>query len=209
MSIEQKMQAEDESSLRYRVLNCAKEFKTSWIELGQALYSVSKDKMFKEWGFNTFEAYISRELGIRKGTAMKLLRSYYFLEKEEPQYLESGYAQEAEAVSVPTYEAIDVLRKAKNNKELDAQDYARLKKEIFEEGRDVKEVRKELTALIRERKEPDPDQARQQRRLATVKRFLSVLKSLKQEISIAKLVPEKIVKEADDLIKNIESEINL
>lgn len=208
-TLEEKMKVEDEHSLRYRVLKGAKEFKTSWVDLGQALYAVWKDKAYKEWGFTTFDTYVAKEIGIRKQTAMKLLRSYYFLEKEEPQYLKGDFTDTAEAQTVPTYESIDVLRRAKDKKELDTEDYARLKKEILEDGKDVREARKELTSLIRQRKELDPDEVRKQRRLSTVKRLLTTLRSLKQEISVAKLVSARIIKEADALISAIESEINL
>jgi len=205
--IEQQMQGMDESSLRYQILVSVKNFKTSWIDLGQALYSLWKDKMYKEWGYNTFEAYISREIGIKKQTAMKLLRSYYFLEKEEPLYLKKDYRETADAAAVPSLESIDVLRLAKNKKTLDEDDYAHLKKEIFEKGKDAREVRKDLTALIRQREELEPEEAREKRRLTTVKRFLSVLKSLKEELETAKLLPSSLIKEADSLLKKIQAEI--
>ncbi|MFH1381247.1 MAG: hypothetical protein ABIH57_03655, partial [Candidatus Omnitrophota bacterium] len=73
--IETKMENMDGDSVRYLVLNSAKAFKKSWITLGQALYTVWKDKLYKNWGYNTFEAYTTKETGIRKQTALKLLRS--------------------------------------------------------------------------------------------------------------------------------------
>jgi hypothetical protein len=54
----------------------------------------------------------------------------------------------------------------------------------------------------------EPEEAYQKRRFATVKRFLSTLKSLKQEIEISKLLPSSIIKEAADLIKKLEAEIS-
>ena len=72
----------DPQSFRYSVLEAARGFKSSWIDLGQLLYSVSKDKKYKDWGFLTFEAYCEKEVGIKQATAMKMLKSYYFLEKE-------------------------------------------------------------------------------------------------------------------------------
>ena len=106
-NIEEKMAGLDERSLRYRILQDAKNFKTSWVSLGRALYTVWKDKLYKEWDYSTFDIYTSREIGLRKQTALKLLRSYYFLEKEEPRYLSEHYAESAEAANIPGYEAID------------------------------------------------------------------------------------------------------
>lgn len=206
-SLEEKMQGLDENSLRRRILESARNFKTSWLELGQALYSVWKDKLYKEWGFASFESYTSREIGIRKQTALKLLRSYYFLEKEEPAYLKEDYAGGATLASVPTYETINVLRLAKNKKALDEDDYNNLKKEVFEKGKDCREVRRDLTALIKQREELQPEEAYRKRRVATVKRFLSTLKALKKEIEISKLLPAAIIKEAEKLIEKLESEL--
>ena len=114
--IEQKMEGVEKDSIRYRILESTKNFKTSWIELAQALYSTWKDKLYKEWGYLTFEAYTSKEIGIKKQTAMKLLKSYYFLEKEEPSYLKENYEGSKDAASVPTYDAVNVLRLAKNKR---------------------------------------------------------------------------------------------
>jgi hypothetical protein len=206
-NIEEKMTGLDENSLRYRILQDAKNFKTSWVSLGRALYAVWKDKLYKEWGYSTFDIYTSREIGLRKQTALKLLRSYYFLEKEEPQYLTSDYTESAEAANIPGYEAIDVLRLAKNKKDLDAEDYTRIKKEIFEKGKDVSQVKRDLTSLIRQRQELEPEEAYKKRRLATVRRFLGTLKALKQEAELSKLLPAPIIKEAADLIRKLEAEL--
>src|SRR3990167_8139137 len=128
-AIEEKLDTLDKNSFRYHILESARNFKTSWIELGRSLYAAWKDKMYKEWGFSTFDAYTAREIGVRKQTAMKLLRSYYFLEKEEPVYLKNGYVEAQDAASVPTYEGIDLLRQAKAKQGLGVGDYAQIKKE--------------------------------------------------------------------------------
>lgn len=207
-NIEQRIKDIDENSFRYQVLKCAKDFKTSWIKLGRALYSVWKDKLYKEWGYNTFEAYIAKEIGIRKQTAMKLLRSYWFLEKEEPQYLKNEYVENVDASRLPNYESVYVLRQAKTKSELDENDYTRLKKEVFEKGRDAHDIKKDLTALIRQRRELEPQEAWKEKRLTTVKRFITTLKSLKYEIETSKLLPTSLIKEAGELIKKLEAGIN-
>jgi hypothetical protein len=138
---------------------------------------------------------------------MKLLKSYYFLEKEEPQYLRKEYYEEANANLVPTYEAIDVLRLAKNKKILDENDYSDMKKSIFQKGKDAREVKRELTSLIRQRQELEPEEAWEKRKFSTVRRFLGVLKALKTEIEQSKLLPAPLIKEAAVLIKKLEEEI--
>lgn len=205
--LEQKMENLDKNSLRYQILENAKNFKTSWIELGRSLYAVFKDKLYKEWGYTSFDIYTAREIGIRKQTAMKLLRSYYFLEKEEPLYLKPDYIESADTVVIPSYESIDVLRRVKNKPALDDNDYAALKKEVFEKGRDALQIKKDLTALIRQREELEPDQARKKKKAIVVRRLLSTLKSLKKEIEISKLLPANLIKETAALINKLEEEI--
>ncbi|MBI4707031.1 MAG: hypothetical protein HY761_03795 [Candidatus Omnitrophica bacterium] len=206
-NLEEKMENMDADSLRYHILDSAKNFKTSWVELGRSLYSVYKDKLFKNWGYSTFDIYSAKEIGIRKQTAMKLLRSYYFLEKEEPALLKEDYKENAQPATLPSYESIDVLRQAKNKKIIDADDYNSLKKEIFEKGRDARDAKRDLTTLIRQRQELDPDEAFEKKRLATVRRFLGTLKAIKQEIESQKLVSAGIIKEAASLIQKLEAEL--
>ncbi|MEI6831406.1 MAG: hypothetical protein WCK61_01720 [Candidatus Omnitrophota bacterium] len=208
-NIEEKMEGLDRGSLRYHILESAKNFKCSWIELGRSLYSVWKEKMYKEWGYINFDIYVSREIGIRKQTAMKLLKSYYFLEKEEPQYLKADYAQNNLAAQIPSYESVDILRQAKNKKVLDENDYNNLKKEIFEKGRDAVELKKNLGVIIRSRQELEPEEAQEKRKMVTLRRLLGQLRSLKQEVEVLKMLPMPLIKELDALIKKFDLEIGV
>lgn len=206
-SIEEKMSGMDTESLRFQILQNAKSFKTSWIDLGQALYSVWKDKIFKDWGFLTFDAYTAKEIGIRKNTALKLLKTYYFLEKEEPHLIDKDYVKTKDAAEVPTYESVDVLRLAKKKQLLDKEDYTRFKRDVLENGRDGREVKKDLTALIRQREELEPEEARKKKRDATIKRLLTTLRGLKTEIEMTKVLPSDVLKQTKMLIDRIEAEI--
>jgi hypothetical protein len=206
-NIEAKMENLDINSLRYHILESAKLFKCSWIELGRSLYSAWKDKMYKEWGYLSFDIYVAREIGIRKQTAMKLLKSYYFLEKEEPQYLKNEYTASTQPAQLPSYESVNILRQAKNNKGLDENDYRDLKKEIFEKGRDAQEIKKNLGVIIRQRQELDPEAAQEKKRSAVLNRLLGQLRMLRQEVQVLKLLPAPLVKDLDNLIKNIDQEI--
>lgn len=207
-NIEEKMENLDVNSLRYHILESAKNFKCSWIELGRSLYSVYKDKMYKEWGYLNFDIYVSREIGIRKQTAMKLLKSYYFLEKEEPQYLKTDYTDSSKPANIPSYESVDILRQVKNKKVFDDDDYSNFKKEIFEKGRDARELKKNIGVIIRQRQELEPQEAQDKRKRATVNRLLGQLRLLKQEVQVLKLLPAPLIKDLETLIKNIDVEIS-
>lgn len=223
-ALQRKMLETADNPVRQHVVETAKNFKTSWVELGRALYSVWKDKLYKEWGFQKFETYTSQEIGIRKQTAMKLLRSYFFLEKEEPALLKRAVSDEdggdpgdssgdrpdgdgQEGSQVPSFESVELLRQAKNNKNLDKDDYEVLKKKIVDDGRDAVEVKKDLTQMIRERKELEPEEAREERRTVVVRRFLSTLKSLKMELEATKMLPAAIAKDVEALIERVNAEL--
>lgn len=206
-SLEQKMADVDQNSMRYHVLEAAKDFKTSWIDLGRALYTVYKDKLYKEWGYSTFDIYTVKEIGIRKQTAVKLLKSYYFLEKEEPQYLAKDYTESQKANTVPSFESIDVLRLAKSKTAIDEKDYMNLKKDVFENGKDARDLKKGLAVVIRQRQELEPEEAHEKKKTAAVKRLIGTLKALKQEMEVLKLLPAPLIKETAGLIEKLEGQL--
>ena len=38
-------------SERYRILSSAKQFKSSWVDLGQQLQEVRRDRLYAQWGY--------------------------------------------------------------------------------------------------------------------------------------------------------------
>ncbi len=196
----------EEGSLRDLAVQSSKNFKKSWIDLGRVLYSIWRDKLYKEWGYQKFDTYVTKEVGIRKATSLKLLRSYYFLEKEEPVYLEKEFTDKAEVTKIPSYEAVDVLRQAKD-KNIDREDYQSLKEKVFLKGKDSKEVRKDLTLFMRQREELDPEEAWQKRKQTNIKRFIGTLKSLKREMEDSKILPEAISREVNSLVSKLEEQL--
>ena len=49
-----------EDQLRQEAQESAKRFKAGWIDLGRVLYSISKNKIFKFWGYLDFTAYTGK-----------------------------------------------------------------------------------------------------------------------------------------------------
>jgi len=205
--IEEKMENIEGETMRYQVLQSARNFKTSWIDLGQSLASVWKDKLYREWGYNNFDTYAAREIGLRKQTALKLLRSYFFLEKEEPDYLRKDRIETSSAATVPTYEAVDLLRLASKKSQLDKEDYARLKKNLLENGKDVSAVKKDLTTLIRERDELEPDEAFKKKRRALIMRLVGSLEAIRREVRVSKILPEKLTQDIEKLAQRIRNQL--
>ena len=199
-----KMDNATADALRADLAEHAKSFKISWVFLGQGLYAVWRDKLFHGWGFERFEDYAAAELGIKKPLAMKLVKTYFFVEQEEPAYLKKDFSEAREATVVPGYESLDVLRLARRNSQVNREDYVKLRKQVFEKGRDASAVRKDLTAIIKERKQVNPDEEREARQQASIKRFVNALKSFQKDIETLRLVEHDIAEEAQHLLAKLE-----
>ena len=205
--IEKKMEELDEKSIRYKILKDAKTFKTSWIDLGQTLHEAWKNKMYKEWGFEEFDAYLKKEVGIRKETALKLLRSYSFLEREEPSYLKKEDNDQKKTTAIPSYESVDVLRKAKQKEALTDSEYGVIRKYVLEEGKDEKQIKKDISEMLKQKAEDSPEEARKKKHIIILRRTISSLKSLKRELSLTKMLPEKILRDIESIMAEIEGRI--
>lgn len=195
---------EQSEDLRAHVAQHAKDFKLSWVQLGQGLYSIWRDKSYQSWDFEKFEDYVVRELGLKKPLALKLVKTYFFVEQDEPVYLKKEFAESRETVNIPGHEGLDVLRLARSRKELTREDYTKLRKDIFEKGKEASLVRKDLTAIIKERKKIDPEQAREERHEQSIRRLMAALKSFKKDMETLKLAEPDIIEEAEGLLKRLE-----
>lgn len=193
--------------IREEILQYSKDFKTSWVKLGRHLYAVYQDELFLGWGFNKFEDYAQEEIGIKKSLCLKLLKAYLFIEQDEPQYISDGFAENRAAHQVPNYDAVDVLRMAKQKKELLAEDYKSLKEQVFMKGKDAGDVRKELGLMMKERTPVDPEEEREQRSEQAIKKVIQSLRSFKKDMNVLKLVPDEIVEHANGLLKELEMQV--
>ncbi len=125
---------ENPGDLRRRVLTTVKRFKGNWIDLGRCLAEVQAEGSFRGWGYDTFSDYCARELKIRKATADKLLRSYRFLRTEEPEFLSRVQRPEDGPETVPDVESVNVLRRARSNRGIAAEDYSGIRSAVLDEG---------------------------------------------------------------------------
>jgi len=198
----------NQSTLREETLEAAKSHKASWIRFGQFLYTVYKEKGFKHWGFLSFEAYCLKELRIKQTTAGKLLKSYYFLEKEEPQLVQKDYVREEEPAKLPDYESVNLLRLAKENSKLTPQDIAQIRESVLEKGKEPKEVRAQVKKLVAQYDPPKTaDEDKLARKNAVLRRMLTTLARAKKEFQDGRLVPSFIIKQMDDFVLKLEDQL--
>ena len=198
--IEEQMGTLSPESLRYRVLESAKNFKNSWIELGQYLYAVYKDKLFKDWGYGTFEAYCAKEIGIRQPTAMKLLKSYYFLEKEEPQYLKKRSDEESKPTETADLDSVNALRLVKANENISERDYEKIREEVLDKGQEPAEVKKKIKYLLKVA--PAKELPLEDRKAAAAKKMTLYLENSLTELTNLSF-PNKVIKKLEELLDTL------
>ena len=67
VAIQSQLTTLEPTSERYKVLVAARDFKASWVELGERLTTIRESEKFLAWGYSSFEAYCRRELN-RQGS---------------------------------------------------------------------------------------------------------------------------------------------
>lgn len=173
--IEQLMRELDPDTPRYRVLATARQFKSSWVELGEELLKVKNKGEYQDWGYENFDDYCSREIRIRKETARKLTLAYRYLEQEEPELI----SPERRLQPLPDYRAVDLLRQAREEQQFSEEEYAHLRQAIIENERSLPTVQKQFRELSQLHNPPDSDPLKQMRgALATARRLYNQLDDL-------------------------------
>ena len=196
-----------EETLRLKVIEAVKRHKTSWVELGQSLYSVYKDKWYRGWGYVNFETYCAKELHLRQTTAVKLLRSYYFLEKEEPDCMKPRFAEASDPKAIPDFESVNLLRRAKDNPQLTEGDYGEVRRSVFEKGKEPKEIRAQVKKILSKQDSQDPIEAKKSHRSLLVKKMIAILSHAKEESEKEALLPSYLLKQIGDLLHKLQDQL--
>jgi hypothetical protein len=123
VSILAKMAELDRDSPRFRVLEAALAFMSSWIILGEHLAEVVRTGLWRGWGYASFERYCGDEIHVTSSTAKKLVRGFQWLGAEAPELLAyktesqvrepTKRAKSVPSGSMPDLGAINVLADAK------------------------------------------------------------------------------------------------
>ena len=199
---------ETTDSLREKVLEAAKRHKASWVTLGQYLFTIHKEKLYKKWGYLTFETYCMKDLRIKQTTASKLVRSYSYLERENPQLLASAEG-EGPTQNLPSYESVNLARLAEGNSKFTPRDVSEIKTAVFQKVLEPEEVRAKIKEIIESREEEkDSHEIRETRRKVALKRLLTVLTSVKNELINGKLIPPYLIKQMEDLASKLQDQLS-
>lgn len=197
----------EQDELRAKAAEAVRRHKASWIELGQYLYTIQKNRMFRYWGYLAFDAYCAKELGIKPMTAFKMVRSYMYLEREEPKVIESHSAGDKNPRAIPSFESVNVLRLAKRNKLLTPKDMEHIREEVLEAGKEPKEIRAHLKRMLSEREVKGSAEVRKMRRNTAIKRLMTILANTKKEFESNRFLPDFLLNQIADLEKKLEDQI--
>jgi hypothetical protein len=181
-------------SLRHDVLTSARRFKSTWVELGRLMIQVRDEARYEEWGFASFEAYCLKELHIRKPTALKLTRSYAFLDKHEPEQVRQPQLAER----APAFEVVEVLADAEERGQLSADEYQSIRASIWDEERPTAAIKRELVEKFPKPPPPPPPEGLLLKRLAQAARRLA------NELAAARGIPSTLADRAGDLAQEVE-----
>ena len=191
--IESRLEELPEGSKRRRVLECARRFKSSWVELGRMLSEVRREELWREWGYRDFDAYCAKELFIRKATADKLTMSYGFIERHEPALVREGSTKPA-----PSFEVIEVLSRAEAAGRLPEDGWRELREDILDRPPSPAALNRQLSDRYGPppRPEPPPEEERL-RKLATLAHRLA--EGCAAEDGVTEAVVERARALAEDL----------
>ena len=195
--IEKIMQELEPDSERYQVLDTAKRFKSSWVELGDKLLKVNSSARFREWGYTSFEEYCTQEIRIKKGTAEKLTLAYRYMERHEPELL----SRREELKPLPDYRSMDLLRRAREEKSFSDEEYSELRRHVVEEERSHPTVLKKFKEVSAARGEELSDPAN------LLKAGLAAARRLDTALQAVTVVPTQYREQVRSLINHLEQEL--
>jgi hypothetical protein len=166
---------------RADLLRRARAFKASWIDVAEGLTHVKRTGRWRQWGFDSLEAYAKNELRLRPETVDKLTGSYSFLQRRAPTVL----ARDALREPVPSYQSVDFLRRAEAQDEAPRAAVDEIRKRVLEEAAPISAVSRAYRDVVF----PLDDEARRARDVAGLK---NVAKRLRDLLAETQEVPRKL-----------------
>jgi hypothetical protein len=185
---------------RATMLRLSRRFKTTWIELGEALTRVKKAEAWKRWGYESFEVYAKNELKLRGDTVEKLTGSFMFLHKRAPEVL----TRDPIETTLPSYMAIDYLRRIEEKAEADdsipKQAVEEVRHKILEEGQPMAKVAR----LYKDTLFPTTEHQKKEAARKDIKKVATKLRDLLAETDA---LPKKVVSSVDTALDELLAEL--
>ncbi|MBX3187020.1 MAG: hypothetical protein KF819_08400 [Labilithrix sp.] len=188
---------------RVELLRRTRRFKASWLELGEALTEVKRAKTWERWGYDSFESYAKAELKLRMETVEKLTGSYMFLHKRAPEVLRRDPIER----DIPSYQAIDFLRRAEERAEQDdsvsADTMVEVRKKVLEDNVPIATVAR----LYKDTLFPVSESDKKEKDRQTIKSTATKLRDLLAETNaVPRRLASTVGSALDELLSEIGSE---
>lgn len=186
-------------SLRYQVLAATKQFRGSWVELGRLLNDMVYGGDYHEAGYDDFETYCARELGLKKPTVQKLLASYNYMKKYEHKRLED--AEEGGASDAPDYETVALLDRVRRKDDQPMERIDELHQRAFANGGENEAVKAELRGMLR----PSPPASASDPDIAEKAKVLGAARKLRKEMAKTDFVPDGLRERLEQPLTELEA----
>jgi hypothetical protein len=204
--IDEQLKELNPESIRYQVLVSVRLFRSTWIDLGRLLTEVAYGGDYKDWGYDTFEAYCGNELGLKKPTVKKLMVSYTYMQRNEPDRLQAyeDRDQAAPPPEIPDYRTVELLQKARETDDLDEEQKQNFHRIAFEDGGDETILRKEIRGAmssVQEESDLSPEVMRK-------REFDDLRKScriLRRKLADSRVVPQGLRERFECLLNELEA----
>ena len=179
---------------RAELLRRTRRFKSSWIELAEALTQARRANRWRDWGYGSFEEYTQKELHLRQETVDKLTGSYSFLQRRAPSIL----ARDGVAAPLPSYQAIDFLRRAEERTDAPEEAVAEIRRKVLEENTPLPQVAREYKDVVF----PIDEDARDKRDKTALRHAAHKLKdALASTRAVPKHLAHEVTAKLDELLE--------
>ena len=198
---------------RRELIERARQFKRSWVEMAEALVRVRASRAYERWGYEDIYSYCQEELHIKKSTVDKLTVSFSALRRHAPEVLERDGVEEP----LPSIDAVDYFARAMRTTraEADADDdaardddppdhppglVADLRRAVFDDHENVVSLRRRFDPVLN----PKPDGAED---LAALERTRSAARRLQQLLETCPGLSKRRVSEVRGVLESLRDEL--
>lgn len=182
----QRLTEQGADPLRLEVLECARQFKRSWVRMAEVLLRVRQRRAYEAWGYKDLYAYCAEELLIKRATVDKLTASYGALERHAPAVLQADGVEQP----VPSLDAVGYFAKAVDDSDGGSGSAARppsrkakdvideLRRAVFDELKPVGALRREFNPVLFAKSDAQQTRTVLERARSEVRRLIHLLPEL-------------------------------
>lgn len=194
-------------SLRHQVMSALRQFRASWVELGRLLNEVVYGGDYKEWGYDDFEVYCARELGLKKPTVQKLMISYNYMKKYEGRRLHDfeDDSEKAAAPEIPDFQTVELLDRVRRRDDTPEETINELHRRAFSGESEEPELRKELRQYLRPQLTETQMQEGAENRNRELTVILRVARELRRHLAVSRAIPEGLKERIERCLVELEA----